>query len=397
MHSQARRTNSNIHWQDYRQVRNQITSLKRQLQTEYYQELDEKASDPKKFGSKEWWKLVRQFMSKKEINSNEIPPIKHNGNILYSNKDKADIFNEFFAQQSTLESSDDSPPDLVQFENEIALEVLTSTEVKNVILNLDKQKASGPDAIHNRLLIAAVNQISDPLTLLFNRSLQEGHFPTQWKHAHVTPIYKKGPRELCNNYRPISLLSCVGKVLERCIHKHIISFLRQNDILSPSQSGFIPGDSTINQLLVIYNDLCSAFDEGITTQAIYFDISKAFDRVWHEGLLAKLKSVGIRGKLHAWFCSYLTDRSQNVVLKGEKSGTKIIKAGVPQGSVLGPLLFLVYINDIVKDIVSVIKLFADDTSMSLALRDYNVRGEIVNSDLENISQWAKLWKVKFIK
>ena len=243
LHKRAKTTKSNLHWQEYRQLRNEITSLKRQLKIEYYQELDEKASDPKQFGTKEWWKLVKQFMNKKDVSSDNIPPIKHNGNIFYSNKDKADIFNNFFVQQSTLESTDDTPPDLPQFDNEVSLEALTSTEVKNVILNLDKKKASGPDAIHNRLLIAAVDKISDPLTSLFNRSLQEGHFPTQWKHAHVTPIHKKGSKELCNNYRPISLLSCLGKVLERCVHKHVISFLRNNHILTPSQSGFIPGDS----------------------------------------------------------------------------------------------------------------------------------------------------------
>ena len=136
-----------------------------------------------------------------------------------------------------------------------------------------------------------------------------------------------------------------------------------------------------------------AFDRGITTQAVFLDISKAFDTVWHQGLLAKLEAIGVRGRLLAWFSDYLTDRLQSVVLK--KSDYKAIQAGVPQGSVLGPLLFLIYMNGIVDNIKSVIKLFAGDTSMSLALKDPFERADILNSDLNVISEWASKWKIKF--
>lgn len=233
------------------------------------------------------------------------------------------------------------------------------------------------------------------MTFIFNRSLAEGKFPSAWKLAHVSPLHKKECKHISNNYRPISLLSCVGKALERCIHKYVYSFLMSNNIISPSQSGFITGDSAVNQLLCIYNDLWSSFDSGVTTQAVYFDISKAFDRVWHKGLICKLNGIGIRGKLLAWFTDYLSNRYQAVVIKGEKSDYLKIPAGVPQGSVLGPLLFLIYINEIVNGITSNVKLFADDTSMSLSLNNHVTRTEIINADLLKINIWAMHWKVKF--
>ena len=155
------------------------------------------------------------------------------------------------------------------------------------------------------------------------------------------------------------------------------------------------GDSTVNQLIAIYDNLAKNLDQAITTQSVYFDISKAFDRVWHGGLLLKLDSIGIHGTLLQWFENYLSDRAQCVVIKGEMSDVKRVSAGVPQGSVLGPLLFLVYINDIVDNIDSVMKLFADDTSMSLSTNNTIVRTNTLNADLDKVAVWATKWKVNF--
>ncbi|WP_419611672.1 reverse transcriptase domain-containing protein [Thiolapillus sp.] len=395
LHKKAKQTNLATDWERFRKVRNYVISRIRLRKIDYLKELDNKASDPNIFGQKDWWRLVKTFLNKKGIDTDVIPPLAHNGNTYYSNKEKANILNDFFISQSTLEHEDDTPPDLPRLDCQINDITLSVSEVSNAIQNLDKGKATGPDQVHNRLLIASAAIIIEPLSKLFNRSLRENKFPAIWKVAHVTPLHKKGPKELCNNYRPISLLSCVGKLLERCVHKRVYNYLQYNNIITQSQSGFIPGDSTVNQLLCIYNDLCTSFDRGITTQAVYLDISKAFDRVWHKGLLSKLEAVGIRGNLLNWFCDYLSSRMQATVIKGDKSDLKEVPAGVPQGSVLGPLLFLIYINDIVNNIRSVIKLFADDTSLSLALNNPDLRAEILNYDLEKISTWAKKWKVKF--
>jgi hypothetical protein len=267
--------------------------------------------------------------------------------------------------------------------------------VKRVLQTLDATKATGPDAIPNKILIIAADILANPLTTFFNRCLSVSKYPKIWKTANVTPIYKAGDRGDCSNYRPVSLLSCVGKVFEKCVHKHVYSYLTDNKLITKNQSGFLKGDSTINQLVSIYNDFAYHYDKHITTQAVFFDISKAFDRVWHKGLLHKLEAIGVRGKLLKWISDYLTNRFQSVVIKGEKSDSLMVPAGVPQGSVLGPLLFLVYINDIVDNIESTIKLFADDTSTSLSMNNPVVQAEMLNSDLEKIVTWASNWKVKF--
>ena len=165
--------------------------------------------------------------------------------------------------------------------------------------------------------------------------------------------------------------------------------------MSNLQSGFIPGDSCVNQLTYLYNFIAKAMDDGKEIRAVFCDISKAFDRVWHKGLVHKLRYCGIDGALLQWFESYLEHRSQRVVINGYSSNIKPVTAGVPQGSVLGPLLFLVYINDIVEGIESNIRLFADDTSIYVIIDDPHDAAECLNNDLLKIANWAKTWKVEF--
>ena len=202
--------------------------------------------------------------------------------------------------------------------------------------------------------------------------------------------HKKDDKTLINNYRPISLLPILGKIFERVIYNSLFNYFLSNKLFTSSQSGFLPGDSCIAQLLSIIHEIQTAFDKNPTVdvRGVFLDISKAFDKVWHDSLIFKLKSYGVEGGLLLLIKNDLHNREQRVVLNGQTSEWRKIKAGVPQGSVLGPLLFLIYINDLPDGITSIGKIFADDTSLFSKVLDVNKSVNELNSDLERINQWA---------
>lgn len=215
--------------------------------------------------------------------------------------------------------------------------------------------------------------------------------------SHITPVYKnKGNPEDPSNYRPIALTCTLCKILEKILLKTLHNYMKDHNLLFKNQSGFQPSDSTINQLTEIYNIIISNLDKGKDIMFIFCDISKAFDKVWHKGLIYKLQKYGIRGEILGWIENYITDRTQKVVIEGYSSGIETTNAGVPQGSVLGPFLFLIYINDIVENICNQIRLFADDTSLFVVVDDNdNNSAKSLTADLEKIKQWSNQWLVDF--
>ena len=269
--------------------------------------------------------------------------------------------------------------------------MFTSEEVKAILRTLPVGKAVGPDGISNRILRELANELSSPLASLFNQSVHQGAVQVCFKIAHVCPVSKGGgdPSDVCI-YRPFSLLSNLDKVFERLVFKHLFNHLHDNNILTSFQSGFILGDSTTNQLTFLYNTFCQALDAGKEVRTVVCDISKAFDRVWPASLLHKLRSIGISGELLKWFSIYLVGRKQRVVLQRVESQWNYIKAGVPQGSILGPLLFLIFIKDIVTEIEFSIRLFADDTSLFIVVDDPDVAAELLDADLEKNDYGLKL-------
>ena len=245
------------------------------------------------------------------------------------------------------------------------------------------------------MLQLCVESIHIPLGIIFKGIISTGIFPDQWKLANVTPIYKKGDKQLVSNCRPISLLLVCSKLFEKIIFTNVYRYLLDNYLISKHQSGFRPGDSTTNRLFYLVHTIHSALDEQKEVRSIFLDISKAFDKVWHNGLLFKLQQNGIEGELLSLLKSYLSNRKQRVVINGFESEWGGIEAGVPQGSVLGPLLFLVYINDLENGIKSNVKFFADDTSLFSIVTNPILSASELNSDLKHIEKWAHQWKMSF--
>ena len=229
-----------------------------------------------------------------------------------------------------------------------------------------------------------------PSKIIFEHSLKNGKFPKIRKKANVVLMHKKEDKMLVKNFRPISLFPIFGKMFERVICSSLFNCFQSNRLFTPSQSGFLPGYSCIAQLLSITRKIQTAFDKNPTVdvRGVFFDISKAFDKVWHDEIIFKLKSYGVEGELLSLLKNYLENREQRVLLNGQKSEWRKIISGVPQGSVLGLLLFLIYINDLPDGINSLCKIFADDTSLFSKVYDIHNSVSKLNDDLEKISYWA---------
>ena len=224
--------------------------------------------------------------------------------------------------------------------------------------------------------------------------MQTGEVPRDWVDAHITPLHKKGPRSNCNNYRPVSLTSQVVKLLERIVLDNIKSLLQVNNTIIEDQHGFQSKSSCTTQLLECLNDWTKDYDDAHQTDIIYLDFQKAFDSVPHQRLLRKLEQHGIKGRVLSWISSFLTDRRQRVVLRNGVSTWQQVTSGVPQGTILGPILFLLYINDISENVSSHTKMFADDTKLYNTIHSI-ADCEILQADLDKLSNWAKKWLLKF--
>ena len=222
-------------------------------------------------------------------------------------------------------------------------------------------KATGPDGISNLILKKSAEGLHRQLAKLIRVSLDKGTFPDIWKIANVSPVFKKAERFLKSNYRPISLLCNISKVCERIVFLGLYHYFKTNNLLFNLQSAYQRNDSTVCQLLKLVHEIYSHIENGSEVRGVFLDLSKAFDKTWHEGLLFKLRQYGIHGPLLAWIESYLSHRRQRVVIKGQQSDLIEIECGVPQGSILGPLLFLIYINDLPDNLSTQVYMFADDT------------------------------------
>ena len=245
--------------------------------------------------------------------------------------------------------------------------------------------------------------MSVPLAILFQKSLDEGICPDEWKCANVTPIHKKGDRTEPSNYRPVSLTSQICKVLESIIRDEIMKHLTRNNLLNDAQHGFRERRSCLTNLLETLEQWTEILDEGDCIDVAYLDFRKAFDLVSHEHLIYKLTKYGINGKILNWIKDFLSNRKQRVVIRGKESSWRDVTSGVPQGSVLGPILFLIFINDLPTELLSKLSLFADDSKLfSRIIANKNNTnpggtdgGASLQGDLDRVVEWAKKWKMEF--
>ena len=309
--------------------------------------------------------------------------------------EKDELLNSYFASVFTNENLTNFPAldpgaSVPKLENI----TITASLVFDELNRLKTDKSPGPEGWPPCIFKEFSDQPSVLLSILFNKSFQSGVLPSEWKIAFVTPIYKKGSKHLACNYRPVSLTSTVVKVMESIIKTNILEHLNSNNLLISHQFGFLEGHSCTTQLLHVMDILTKSLDRGVPVDVIYMDLQKAFDSVPHKRLLYKIEHYGITGNLLRWIDGFLSNRRQRVVLNGEKSCWQDVKSGVPQGSILGPLLFLIYVNDMPKSILSHVFLFADDTKLIQTISTLADHVQL-QTDLDNLAKWCDVWQLKF--
>lgn len=337
------------------------------------------------------------FVNNKFKNNGSVTSLKDGDTVIESDADKASVLNSHF---SSVFISDDGfqitdPMSTVPYNISYLNFMFTRKSISDAIKTLKPDTSSGPDHLSVKFLKNHNRQLVVPLEIMFNNFLSCGILPKTWKHATVIPIYKgKGSSNKKENYRPISLTSVCCRLYEKILKITILQHLSINNVISDSQHGFLPGRSTETQLLTCVNEWCDSIETGAFVDIVYLDISKAFDTVSHPKLLSKLSAAGIDGKIYSVIENFLCDRTQSVKINESLSETSNVTSGVPQGSVLGPILFLCYINDIGNVLNNAfLKIFADDSKVYMS--DSNVgMGPLLSNDICNIFTWADTNQLK---
>lgn len=380
----AKMTNSSADFDTYKRLQKDTRAECRRAHNTYVSDLVSENNSKKLY----------TFIKGRRCDSSGVSSLRSNGVSFSDPKTKATLLNNQFCSVFTEEASSNMPtmdsepsPSMHQFS-------INEEGVVKLLRDLNPHKATGPDSIPTRFLKDYSEMIAPSLTLIFQASLQQGCAPSDWKSANVTPLFKKGDRSSPSNYRPISLTSVCSKIMEHIIHSQVMKHLDLHNILSDAQHGFRKKRSCESQLILTIQDLAAALDDGEQIDAILLDFSKAFDKVPHRRLLYKLDHYGIRGNTLQWISSFLTDRSQRVVVENQSSTSAPVTSGVPQGSVIGPLLFLLYINDMPAKASSTTRLFADDSLLYRKIK--TIQDSIaLQEDLDRLQKWEEDWQMSF--
>ena len=388
--STAIRTNFSEDWSNYKKPKNRVNNKIKETKTQYYKEHFRSNSGK----PREIWKSINEVMSRNTKNDSNINSIKTNAGSTTSPEVMSETFNKYFTEIG--DKLADKLPDSTKIYSDFLLPVNSTFQLRQVSLaevlkllkNLPTNKATGLDKIPCRLVKLSSPFIADSLCNIFNMSIISGIFPLEWKVAKVIPIHKDNEKDELNNYRPISILSAISKVMERLVYNQLYEYLSKNELLSKCQSGFRHSHSTTTSLLDATNEWYANMDQGNLNSVVFVDLSKAFDTVNHSILLKKLSHYGLHAETLKWFNSYLAERRQQSLVNGYLSSAKTIKCGVPQGSILGPLLFLIYINDLPNCLKhSNPRMFADDTNITTSSKSITKLVQFVNTDLDNLNDW----------
>ena len=371
--------------------RNRIKQLiffaKKKYYTSYFDRFEK--------NSKKVWAGINSIIHKSTKNNIDDIFINENGNVITDQKVVSNSFNRFYTSIADklvekLGNPNNKFQDYLKNPNKhsIFLNEIEPDEVYNILLNLNPNKAADFYGISPKFLKIAANYLYKNLTNIYNHSFTTGVFPDKMKIAKVVPVFKSGSRMEVKNYRPISLLPIFSKIFEKLMHSRIYKFLQSNKIIFKNQYGFQKNKSTEHAILDIQSKIVDAYENKEIPCCIFLDFAKAFDTVNHNILLNKLNHYGIRGNCLKWLHSYLTTRNQCVQIGNKLSSALPITCGVPQGSVLGPLLFLVYINDIANSSDKIqFQLFADDTCIFYSHRDKTILENTLNNELNHVSNW----------
>ena len=356
--------------------------------------------------SRSFWHLAKNLSN--NFTSSSFPPLfRSDGTIAVSSTDKAELFVETFSSNSTLDDSGAVPPSPPPSNTVMPSIKILSKDVFSTLSGLNVNKAYGPDGVPPVVLKNCASVLTPCLGKLFRLCLSSCTFPTCWKFALIQPVPKKGDRSQPSNYRPIALISSIAKVFEHILNSKISKHLSCHNLLSDRQYGFQQGRSTGDLLTILSNSWSSSLRDYGESYAIALDISKAFDRVWHKSLVSKLPSYGFYPSICTFISNFLSGRSIAAVVDGHCSSSKPINSGVPQGSVLSPTLFLLFINDLLNCTSNPIHSYADDSTLHLSIRfpqrptqqmlqqAREVAMAHLNSDLAHISNWGKSNLVKF--
>ena len=383
-------------FQAFKKVQQEVKKEVRNAKRNY----ERKLAKNRKKNSKSFY----SYLKKKTSNRVSVGPLIDDADdkkLVTDDCKMAEMLNTFFCSVFTREDLSLMPEAEHYFQGEDSERLktvnITAEKVKKKLQNLSPSSAPGPDKMWPRVLCSLAEELSYPLAIIYTRCLAEETVPPEWRTANVTPIFKKGAKGSAGNYRPVSLTCVLCKVMESIIRDAILEHLDMFELIRSSQHGFMAGRSCVTNLLEYLEELTKLVDRGASVDVVYLDFAKAFDKVPIARLLEKCRGVGIDGNILGWIKSWLSGREQRVVLNGQASSWGEVLSGVPQGSVLGPTLFLIYINDIDNAVDvsgSVLKKFADDTKWAMVVESEQDK-LLFQRGLDNLMQWSIEWQMLF--